>query len=171
MLNIKKTIISAFLLIAILVQSFSVGILHVGATEEGYKGELRWDFIDGAEGYAVYRDNGTVSVSQGDDALNVNITTIASGKNAGIQYNQEFEIDRRYHDYIIFQADLPADISKISAYLYDSTQSNYKFGWGNNDNSIQAGITSGSNIYAFKLNEAHIASGKPDTAVTDGTYN
>lgn len=171
MISAKKTVVTMILLIALFVQSFSTGIYSVSAIEPEYKGELRWDFLDGTENFAVYKDNGTVSIEHGNNAININIESIDSNKNVGIQYAHEFDIDRKYHDYIIFKADLPENIKKISAYLYDSSSASYKFGWGNNDNSIQAGITSGTNIYALKLNEAHIGSGKPDTEVTDGTYN
>ena len=135
--------------------------------------EIRWDFIEGTEGANVYKEGtDSVSLSSSNGMLQVNATGVTVNKPAGFYLTNSFTIDDDVHQYIVIKADLPANISKIVAYLYDTnTQANYMYGWANNDNSIQAGITTGTNLYALRLSEAHTKSGGADTQVADGTYN
>ena len=143
------------------------------ASENTTTGEIRWDFIEGKEAATAYKEGGdTVTVSQSNGALVVNAESVTDKKVAGFALNNAFTIKGDVHKYIVVKADLPEKISKISAYLYNTTtQTSYLYGWANNDNSIQAGIATGEKTYALKLNEGHTKSGGADTQVADGVYD
>ena len=148
----------------------SVNVFTVNASE--YIGEVRWDFIEGTEGASVYKQGSDrATLGHSDGALNINATSVTKGNSVGFVLSDSFTVDSDVHKYLIFKADLPANITKISAYLYsDSGDSVYAYGWENNANALFAGISEGTKTYALNLSDSKKTSGGSTSPVADGQY-
>ena len=168
MKNTKKSSLSIIMILTLLVQLIS-GTMLVSADNNDYTGEVRWDFIDGKDGASLFKESATDSatLAHEDDALKINAQSVTKGKAVGFGLTDIFTLDTDIHKYLVIKADLPANITKISAYLYQNGALAYS--WENNENALFAGIAEGENLYALKL-DASRKSGTTN-AVADGTYS